>query len=123
MLHLRLFVCNRVPKDKAASLGRMAVKIHVDVQSLLAVLMHYSSLGSVDCRVSHWVGLSVHSIQIEALSVVSPVASLYSIRVQQRDNLEDKSVEQLFGLHLVLCQEIKHTLQEERGNCFTAVNT
>ena len=59
---------------------------------------------------AHWVGIGVHTIQIETLCIVSPVATLNSIRVQQGDNLEDEFVQKHSCLRPICSHEIEHAL-------------
>ena len=92
----------------------MPMQVDVGMQFLFdQVLVHYSGLCSVDCWMANWVWLHVDSVKIKSLSVISPVASLDSIRVQQGDNLKDETIKEDLGLSTILSKHIKHPLKEE----------
>ena len=106
LLDLRLLGSKRVSKDEAATFSCMAVQVSIDVQSLLTVLVDDRRLHCVDGRMQDWVRIYVHSVQVQSLGVVPPVASIHSIWVQEWHNLKDKFVEKSLGLHAKLRQEV-----------------
>ena len=93
MLDLSFLVGNGVSKHEAAAFGCMSVEISVDVQLLLVIFMHDGLLTSVNGWVSNGVWFRINSIQIQALRIVSPIASYYAIWVQNWNDLEDEAIE------------------------------
>lgn len=93
MLDLSFLVGNGVSKHETATFGCMSVEISVDVQLLLVIFMHDGLLASVNGWVSNGVWFRINSIQIQALRIISPVASHYAVWVQNWNDLEDKAIE------------------------------
>ena len=93
MLNLGLLGRESVSKDEAASLRRMPVQVHINVKLLLSVLVNDGGFDCVDCRVEDWVGIYIHAIEIKALRVVPPVATIDTVWVQQRHYFEDEPME------------------------------
>ena len=73
---------------------------------------------------THWARLRIHSVQIESLSVISPVASLYSIWVQKWNDFEYKIFKQNSCLlpSRRPSQKLKDALKNERCNRLTTVD-
>ena len=68
----------------------MAMQINVCEQLLLCIFMENGGFSCVDCWMQHWVRIRVDSVQIETLSVVSPVSSCDSIWIQKWYEFEDE---------------------------------
>ena len=92
------------------------------MQPLLSVFMDYRSFHCIYRWMSQWVRIDVHSIEIQSLSIVPPVATVDTIWVQKWYNLEDESLQKGLCLDAEIRQKIEHTLKEKRGARFTTVN-
>ena len=112
-MYLSLFVRDCVAKDEAAALSGMTMQVNVDVQLPFVVLVQYGKLSSIDCRMTYRVWLSIHSVKVQSLSVVSPVAALNAIWIEQWHNLEHVGVKERFGLRPILRKHVKHALEEK----------
>ena len=56
--------------------------------------MRNRSLASVNGGMSDRVWLGVNTVEIESLSVVPPVAACYTVWIEERNELEDKVLQE-----------------------------
>lgn len=66
----------------------MAVEVNVGEKLAAGILMEDCSLDSIYGRVEYRIGLGVLSVEIEALSIVPPVASCDAIWIEEWNKFE-----------------------------------
>jgi len=72
----------------------MCVKISVELELALLVIVDDSFLGKEDGRVQISLRILIKPVKVLSVSIRSPVASSTSIWVQARNYLEDKAIKE-----------------------------
>ena len=91
---------------------------------LLDVMEDQYTFGCVNCWVSCWVWVKVNPIEINTSLICSVVTSGYSVRVEHRNELEDKLTSQLPCTRVIFSeQEVKEAIEDKTGRSFTWMNS
>mmetsp|Transcript_92392 Transcript_92392/g.206522 ORF Transcript_92392/g.206522 Transcript_92392/m.206522 type:complete len:438 (+) Transcript_92392:1-1314(+) len=121
--HLLLSRAVSIAKDEAAS--PIAVRMEVQVEAeppLVLMCSEACSLGGKDGGVLLKGGAAVYTVQVLPTSVAPVVAQLYTIRVQDRYNVEDVALQQRDRSGVARREEVKESLQQKTGRRLPRVN-
>ena len=71
-----------IAEDEAPSLVRMPMQVYVHEELSLCILVEDGSFHRINCGMENWVGVSVYTVQIQALRVIAPVASSCAVWIE-----------------------------------------
>lgn len=87
------------------------------------MVLNYA-LGGIDGRMELRVRVNIDPVEVDAPLVGAVVAPLDTVRVQERDQLEDVLLPELTGSLILATQdEVKESIEDKTGWCLARMNT